>query len=106
MSYLHALATFMEAEEAWGTDMSFREATGGRATMSTALFLLSGELPPAVAPGGIVDPWNYTAGITPGGWVSIYGTYLAPGAAEWAPQPGAPVATTLNSVTVRIDGGA
>jgi len=63
-----------------------------------------GTAAPAIAPRGIVDPWNYTPGVAAGAWVSIYGSNLASVTQDWQPQPGAKLPTTLGGVTVSIDG--
>jgi uncharacterized protein (TIGR03437 family) len=53
---------------------------------------------PVISPGGIVEPWTYQKGISPGGWVSISTT------ATWAPTAGQPLPTTLGGTTVTIAG--
>jgi uncharacterized protein (TIGR03437 family) len=52
----------------------------------------------------IADPWNYGPGLSPGVWVSIYGSDLSAATDNWAPVPGQALPTTLDGVTVRIAG--
>jgi uncharacterized protein (TIGR03437 family) len=59
---------------------------------------------PSIAPGGVADPWTYTKGVSPGAWISIYGSNLANSTATWSPAPGQPLATTLAGVSVTVDG--
>jgi uncharacterized protein (TIGR03437 family) len=63
-----------------------------------------GPAAPAIASGGVVDPWTYSQGVAPGGWVALFGTGLATQTAIWNPQAGGALPTTLGGVQVLIDG--
>jgi uncharacterized protein (TIGR03437 family) len=60
---------------------------------------------PTINSAGPVDPWTYTKGLSPGAWVSIFGTnFMTGNPLSWAPQPDQPLATKLGGITVSIDG--
>jgi uncharacterized protein (TIGR03437 family) len=48
----------------------------------------------------ITDSWNYTTGVAPGAWVTIWGAGLAVGAPQSWTVTGTALPTTLNQVTV------
>ena len=54
---------------------------------------------PAVSPGGVVNTANYTAGIAPGGLISIFGRNLGAGATA----PGTPLPSTLGGMCVTLN---
>jgi uncharacterized protein (TIGR03437 family) len=59
---------------------------------------------PTISQGGVADPWTYSKGISPGAWVSIFGSDLANATQTWSPTAGQPLATTLAGVSVTVDG--
>jgi len=67
-------------------------------------FTSAGNRAPEVTADGIVEPWTYQKGISPGGWVSIYGANLARAEESWRPAPDAPLPTSLGGVSVQIGG--
>ncbi len=70
--------------------------------VAVSIIPATGELPPAITPGGVV-PLNGTTGIIqPGEWASIYGTNLASGNATWTGN----FPTSLGGTSVTIDGRA
>jgi uncharacterized protein (TIGR03437 family) len=56
--------------------------------------------PPVPVVQQVTDAWNYTSGMAPGAWVTIWGTGLATGAAQSWTITGTDLPKTLNSVTV------
>lgn len=52
----------------------------------------------------MVEPWTYTQGVSPGAWISIYGTSLANTVQSWSAEPSQPLPTTLGGVTVSVNG--
>jgi len=59
---------------------------------------------PQINAGGVTDPWTYIPGVSPGGWISIFGSNLANAAQSWSPAAGQPLPTSLGGVTVTVDG--
>jgi uncharacterized protein (TIGR03437 family) len=66
-------------------------------------FSVNVTIPPPVIM-GIYDSWNYTSGVAPGAWVTIFGTALAAGAPQTWNLTGTQLPTTLNNVTVSFNG--
>jgi uncharacterized protein (TIGR03437 family) len=56
--------------------------------------------PPVPSVQRVTDSWNYTSGVAPGAWVTIWGTGLAVGAPQLWAVAGTALPTSLNSVTV------
>jgi uncharacterized protein (TIGR03437 family) len=56
--------------------------------------------PPTITPGGVVPLYSTTNIIQPGEWVSIYGSNLAAGTAQWNGD----FPTTLGGTSVKING--
>jgi uncharacterized protein (TIGR03437 family) len=56
--------------------------------------------PPVPAIQQVTDSWNYTSGVAPGAWVTIWGTGLAVGAPQVWMVTGSALPTNLNGVTV------
>jgi uncharacterized protein (TIGR03437 family) len=59
---------------------------------------------PAIAVGGVVDPWTYSQGVAPGGWVALFGSAMASQTAVWNPPAGGDLPTMLGGVQVLING--
>ena len=59
--------------------------------------------PPSFTSGGIAEPWTYQTGLSPGGWTSIFGQFLASRQEQWQPVSGQSLQTTLGGTTVRIN---
>jgi uncharacterized protein (TIGR03437 family) len=59
--------------------------------------------PPVPVVQQITDAWNYTSGVAPGAWVTIWGTGLAVGAAQTWNVTGTALPTTLNNVMVSFN---
>jgi uncharacterized protein (TIGR03437 family) len=75
-----------------GQSFSISQAAGG------------GTPAPTITQGGIAEPWTNSAGLAPGAWVSLYGTNLATATNSWSPAAGQPLPTSLDGVSVTIDG--
>lgn len=56
--------------------------------------------PPVPVIQQVTDTWNYTPGVAPGAWVTIWGTGLAVGDAQTWTITGTALPTNLNNVTV------
>lgn len=72
--------------------------------ISSGVGFAQGPALPAITSGAMVEPWTYRAGLSPGGWISVYGLDLAVKEEYWQPVNGQPLATTLGGTTVRING--
>lgn len=59
---------------------------------------------PVFTAAGVVDPWTYRPGISPGGWTSIFGQNLASRTAGWDPRVGQLLPTNLAGVVVTFNG--
>jgi uncharacterized protein (TIGR03437 family) len=60
--------------------------------------------PPSFTTAGIAEPWTYQTGLSPGGWTTIFGQFLASRQEQWQPVVGQPLQTTLGGTAVRING--
>jgi uncharacterized protein (TIGR03437 family) len=93
---------------AYAVDVNTGGSRSGTIQAGEQTFVVSqasaGPPPPAIKPGGVSDPWNYTLGVSPGAWVSIFGSNLANVTQSWSPLPGQALPTVLGGVTVTIDG--
>jgi uncharacterized protein (TIGR03437 family) len=79
------------------TDSPFAVATRG---LGSWVGRITPQAAPSISSGGITPLYSSSTSITPGSWVSIYGSNLAAGTATW--QGDFP--TTLGNVSVTIDG--
>lgn len=59
--------------------------------------------PPVPVVQQITDSWNYTTGIAPGAWVTIWGTGMAVGAPQTWTVTGTALPTNLSNVTVSFN---
>lgn len=79
-------------------------ATAGSATVTVSGATGSGTFtitaPPAITPGGVVPVGSTITTISPGSWISIYGSNLASSTATWTGN----FPTSLGGVSVLIDG--
>lgn len=68
----------------------------------------AGVLAPVISPGGVVNAASGLAGVTPGAWISIFGSNLAPNslAAGASDIVNGILPTKLGGVSVQIDGKA
>jgi uncharacterized protein (TIGR03437 family) len=59
--------------------------------------------PPTFGPDAVTDAWAAQSGVAPGAWITITGTELAAGEANWSPMAGHALPTTLGGVRVLVN---
>ncbi len=59
---------------------------------------------PSFTSAGMVEPWTYQPGLSPGGWATIFGQFLASREEQWQPVSGQTLQTTLGGTLVTING--